>query len=396
MPKQKSETHPLVETIFPVDNEFHYITLSKAKKLIKSLGDPDKGLLLGSMLATMQSIATDMSYSVENKVAAIAHLASDLHIAISESDKEIILPVLTENDEWENLTYTIGRISVSPKFLPQQDQADAITMTPVSPDQGPLIIFSPTVPPGIKGSWLTRFADFFPFASIGWPLTRTNKELNEWINKQQSGVHVIGASLGGALALAHCARVKSDIIKTIKIFNPALPWFAPRINCKNIEVWYDANDPVKMVGGQVPKQATVRIVEAKAQKGGWYFFRKLQAHLRIFVVAQKASKEMTGAEYNKSNRTLTSFILYWILRPILFIPHLVAFIISCAVHYYKESGSVMPSLDDRMESSLMQEEIESKQVTTLQMQPNQELRTCKSCKYLMREQSADFFEHSLV
>ena len=292
-----------------------------ANKRMKS----DISAFIHELQNIMRYVIINRDLNNEDKVLIIDQLKAYLPAGLTADKGNIRLPVMIRGN-WEYKHYNISRVSLGPKWLPDFDHAFVYQLTAKGVSSE--LIFTPTMPVGFRGSWLTRFADFFPFASIGWPLTRRSKELEGWINEQDD-IKAIGTSLGGALALAHC---KSEKFSKIALFNPALPWGHPNVQCRDVEVVIDSDDPLRFVGGVVPKQAKVQIIEPKQVKSSSKLVRKLLAHVRIGLLAVENRILKKGSEFNQSNRSALKFLIYWLIRPIFFIPICLTFVITCALH----------------------------------------------------------------
>ena len=311
------------QILLPGDGRFEDTSMQAALDANKQMKSDISAFIL-ELKTLMRDVIKRDDLNNEDQVLIIDQLKAYLPAFLTD-EKSIQLPVMIRGN-WEYKHYHISRVSLGPKWLPDFDHAFVYQLTAKGVSSE--LIFTPTMPVGFRGSWLTRFADFFPFASIGWPLTRRSKELEGWINEQDD-IKAIGTSLGGALALAHC---KSEKFSKIALFNPALPWGHPNVRCNDVEVVIDSDDPLRFVGGVVPKQTNVQIIEPKQVESSSMLARKLLAHVRIGLLAVENRILKKGREFNQSNRSALKFLIYWVIRPIFFIPICLMFVITCALH----------------------------------------------------------------
>lgn len=322
--KRNSKLSVSKQVLLPGEDGFENRTLAEALDANKTLKGDKSGFVDELRCLMREVVISELVNNDNDKVLIIDQLKCFLP-AVLTKETSIQLPVMILG-RWVLIHYHVNKVALGPKWLSDFDQAFVYQLTAKGVDSE--LIFTPTMPVGFRGSWLTRFADFFPFASIGWPLTRQSTELLNWIDEQKS-IKAMGTSLGAALALAHC---KSDKFSRIALFNPALPWGHSNIQCQDVQVVIDSDDPLRFVGGVVPKQAKVQIIEPKQAKVKYRLVRKLLAHVRIGMLAVKSIVAQSGDEFNQSNRSAMKFLIYWAIRPIVFIPICVLFVITCVLH----------------------------------------------------------------
>ncbi|MDC3181011.1 hypothetical protein OAT84_02585 [Gammaproteobacteria bacterium] len=324
----------LLRHLKPTEGEFKSLNFSVIPVLSDFMKPVNIPVIRTEFIDEIKRIKNDNELDLSSKLANIDHIISYLPIIIDEEIKQITLPIY-HNGAFSDQVFQITRIPLGPLFIPESMQVYASLLE--SNTVSTIVLFPPTLPSKFNGRSLTQFADFFPFSSVGWPLNRKNKALlNKLANKS---IKAYGASLGGSLALAHCNHMKDNntTIEQIRLFNPALPWCKPKINCDDINVFFDSDDPVMMGGGQVPDQATVEIVTPKCEPGTFYFIRKVYAHLRLSMLANHSKTSYNGKDFNKTNRAGLSIFLYWFVRPIIFSIILVKFTAKLCIEALKSA-----------------------------------------------------------
>ncbi len=96
----------------------------------------------------------------------------------------------------------------------------ALGLTPLNDAEAPpMLVYIGTTYPAGEGFATTVLADFTPNHSVGEAVYKCNQtQIDAWL-KDKTGVHAIGASLGGALAL-HTLRHHADKLNRLDAYNP--------------------------------------------------------------------------------------------------------------------------------------------------------------------------------
>jgi hypothetical protein len=317
----------LIDSIIPNGDHFHgdFFRLKNLGFYLRRKPDQQKAFFKG-LTDKMQEIAqSDLDQFA--KTAAIKHLTTLIPFAPSD-ENSVMLPI-QQNGQYEIVEYQIEKISLTSKILPESDQYHALALTAKGhPSQ---LIFMGTAPLSVQGSITTVFADLFPFASIGWPLSRKSDALLKW-SKQQDNIEITGLSLGGALSLAHASYLEN--VTDVDIFNPALPIHPSKISEGiNVNVHVNKNDPVQKTGGCVPSHAKVyEYTPANPAKNLRWFLPHLQCYVAKSSTTQQ---EQLGSDYNKKQATFRGYFSYFVLRPIgfvIFLPfYIVRFVIKSII-----------------------------------------------------------------
>ena len=155
------------------------------------------------------------------------------------------------------------------------------------------LVFKGSTFPGDKGYAASWLSDFTPAVSVGHFPARS-KELKEWFDNHND-VTVIGASLGGSLAL-QMVSLYGDKLKEAHAFNPAGLTFCKNFKEENenvpVYIYSQWNDLVSNMG-YFPKWATVyRIMADDADV--------TRAHAEVFAGKKEVTVIKTTGSYQNS------------------------------------------------------------------------------------------------
>lgn len=128
------------------------------------------------------------------------------------------IPVLEADGTCRQVVYKANVIELTPNHL--STPVSAIGLTPVNDVQAsPILSFLGTTYPAGNGFSATIKADFTPNMSVGEDVYRQGKaKIANWF-KNKSNVHLIGTSLGGALAF-HALLDHHSKLSRVDAYNP--------------------------------------------------------------------------------------------------------------------------------------------------------------------------------
>ncbi len=140
-----------------------------------------------------------------------------LPFAYPEEGFEITIPI-----DGVRHAYTIDKkFELTPSWFSSPLPAYGL----VSDNGPPMLVFMGTTYPAGQGFIASVLSDFSPGLEVGHlPLLMGRKELQEWLNDKE-GVHVTGASLGGALSIQAAKEFSDHIAKVYAFVPPGVnPW----------------------------------------------------------------------------------------------------------------------------------------------------------------------------
>ena len=260
------------------------------------------------------------------KTLTIRQLSGLLPYVMPFDHKEVVIPVLQRN-VWVPVQYEIRSIGLLPKWIPSSDQLYALALRANGCDSQ--LLFKGTTYPTDQGFWSTILADLFPFMDIGKLIMIFGKsKISLWANTQQN-IHIVGQSLGGALA-----NMSHDVpnIRTITTINPALP-YAKRGCSKGVirTMIVDNDDPISRIG-QIDDD--INVVKTTLNTDGVPMIkRKYLGHAQPRLSYPGVVIE-TLVEAEKQQHTVTNRMLwYWVLRAIVFLLILPVYLIHLVYAY---------------------------------------------------------------
>lgn len=159
------------------------------------------------------------------------------------------IPIL-ENDVCRLVDYRTEVISLG--YEDHLTPMTALAMTPMNDRLAPPILsFIGTTFPAGSGFTATLLADFTPGNSVGEIVYKKNhQKIDDWLAKNH-GAHVVGMSLGGAMAF-HTLRHHHSEINRVDVYNP--PGLYPKNWEKgigktcNVNIYCQPNDIVSQLG----------------------------------------------------------------------------------------------------------------------------------------------------
>jgi|GEM_PF-6957386 len=160
-------------------------------------------------------------------------------------------------------------------------------------EKPPMLIFKGSTFPGDEGFAATWISDTTPGLSVGHIAARS-ADLKEWIVHQRD-VTVVGASLGGALAL-HMVSLYGDHVGNVHAYNPAgLEAYVSYGEQRGMDVhiYSQWNDLVSTMGYFPPWATVYRIVPLRDQNF-------IVAHARIFAGEDEVTIFKTTGKYENS------------------------------------------------------------------------------------------------
>lgn len=210
-------------------------------------------VLIGKLLL---QIPQQLSGNKEIYLNALAgYLLAYYSFMDPQPDETLSVP-LHLDEGWKIISYKIGRIPLTPKWL--GSQVYAYGLTPINGEGPPILLFKGTSYPADDGFYLGLMADFNPCASVGSYLFSLGKaKIKEWLSSAERRAYVFGQSLGGTLC-AHTVAAYPDLVAKCFTYN-APPLFIEDLKhyeekCKkgghwpNVYAFYNENDIVPLAG----------------------------------------------------------------------------------------------------------------------------------------------------
>ncbi|MEC7030875.1 MAG: hypothetical protein VXW87_04350 [Pseudomonadota bacterium] len=241
------------------------------------------------------------------KQLTISQLLALLPYFLTLEDSSVTIPIIHAGN-WKQHRYNIEKISLTPEILPSCDRFFAYGLVPEDPNNQHLLIFKGTTYPTDSGFWSTIMADLYPFSDIGTPLIWWGKKhLNTWAQNHQN-IHILGQSLGGALAL-----MSHDLpnVHSVTCVNPALP--SKDVPCKNCRVIFNQTDTLSKIG-VIPSAADTFQVSVESSQN----IPKFIAHIQPWLSDEKSNVAQLSVEDSHKHRYRFWYFLYHIARPIAF------------------------------------------------------------------------------
>jgi hypothetical protein len=272
-----------------------------------------------------EAVASDSKRSDENKNLAIKQVLGLLPYFITRDRQSIQIPVQQDGD-WISATFNITLVPLLPSLFPSDDQFYAYGLTPTDPTLDCLLLYKGTTYPADHGFWTTLAADLFPFSDIGKPIMWFGrKRIQDWLQSKPTGVHAIGLSLGGALALM--SHSLPNILSVTGI-NPALP--SASATCSNSTVIINDRDIISKIG-IIPQDTDVIQASTTATK-----IPAFLAHIQPWIVDPETSLQQLTSEEKQETKYKAWWALYWVARPLAFCLLLPFYILHLVYAYIKD------------------------------------------------------------
>lgn len=249
----------------------------------------------------------------------LGNLLGFIPFAYPSAGETLRIPVL-ENGVCNLVEYELEVIPL--EFNKLSTPMPAIAMTPKDrPDAPPVLVFMGTTYPAGDGFAASLQSDFTPDYSVGELAYEINhRKIAAWM-KDKKNVHVIGISLGGAMAF-HAVRHQKEISR-VDVYNPpglyAECWEQQRNTHSNINIYCQPKDLVSELGTW-PTKGNVASYEVLQHCG--HAENPLSSH----VMANSGTEEISIIKHDpkKQNESLLRKILtvlHRVLGPFLiFIP----------------------------------------------------------------------------
>jgi len=268
--------------------------------------------------------------------AFIGNILAILPFTYPQTGDVFSVPQLVDG-EWKMIECDLERIELTPNRL--ASPITAIALVPKGVEGRSVLSFIGTTYPSGDGMLMTSIADFVPGMSVGkLPFILGKKKLSQWFERK-SNVHVVGASLGGALTF-HALNAFSEKIERVDAYNPAgiYPWEATRKfdEGPEIHVYEQANDFVHRLG-VTPEGKNVHVHKVVAYEDGHSEF-EFQAHAKAYSGADKVTflnvnPKRDNQRWGKRILTAMHLSMSWIP----FIPLAVSTSLKCLV---KQVGAI--------------------------------------------------------
>ncbi len=247
--------------------------------------------------------------------------------AYPEEGFEVQIPIKNGN-KWELITYTLDK-----KF----NLANSLFVLPIpaygfiSEGYPSQLVFMGTTYPAGQGFMGTLLSDFTPFASVGWlPMRCGREELGRWLSAQ-SGAHVCGISLGGALSLHAAKNFGHHVSKVFAFIPPGLnTWELSAFENSPVEIniLFQGGDLVSQLGF-FPEGNHVNLYYVREQRTANF----LSAHVRVLLCGEHVRVERGSTEQENQRiprKLLTG--LHILFAPLIFLLMLPAYLVVALVN----------------------------------------------------------------
>lgn len=270
----------------------------------------------------MDHLFTNLPQNEKQEVVWRAFLGSILALlpfSYPENNKIFTIPIL-ENGVCRQVEYKTEVINLS-----YDDHLTPMTALALTPENGtmapPILSFIGTTFPAGNGFASTLLADFTPGNSVGEFVYKRNQEkIDAWL-KDKKGVHVVGMSLGGAMAL-HTLRNHHEIGRVDAYVPPGLNsnnWKEGIGSTCKVNIYCHPGDLVSKFGSW-PTGDNVSLYTIYPHQNG-ISENPLGSHVRVFTgcealtIIKEDPKEMNGSFFRQF---LTKLHLY--LSPTIYLP----------------------------------------------------------------------------
>lgn len=253
--------------------------------------------------------------------AYLGNLLGFLPYSYPSTGSIIKIPVF-ENGKCESVPYNIEKIALPlTRFA---SPMNALGMVPVGDSNAqPIITFMGTTFPGAEGFFTTVLADTYPGHHVGGYIFEKNKALlNRWFTGKEN-VHVVGISLGGALAL-HAVKEHSAKIARVDAYVPPgvddESWDSALTDNCQVNIYLHAGDIVSEIGRwpTKPNVSVLRVIphQEGVNEGAFVSHARLLSGCRRVTILK-----LDAEEVNKSHRrTFFTFLQKYVGPWLVFIP----------------------------------------------------------------------------
>lgn len=265
--------------------------------------------------------------------AFLGNVIALLPYAYPSTDDIFTIPVL-ENGICRKVNYHTEVLPLS--FNRHSSPMTALGFTSKDPTAPSILSFTGTTYPAGKGFVTTLLADFTPGHSVGGIIYKRNrKQIEHWLAGKKD-VHVLGMSLGGAMAL-HTLRFHHGIAR-LDAYNPPGLYFGnwkrgAGTTC-NVNIYCQPGDTVSKQG-LWPTGDNVSLYSVYPHQKG-VKEDAFNSHAKVFTGCEKIT--VIKEDPRKENRSISRYFLtktHQIFGPIIvFIPVL------CTLFLYRIARSV--------------------------------------------------------
>jgi len=259
----------------------------------------------------------------------LGNILSLISYSYPEEGQEIIVPFL-EDSKCALVSYKVSVLNLTSELL--ASPIKALGLTPQNDKKAPPILsFIGTTYPAGDGFAATLFSDFSPGYSVGeLAFKQGKKTIARWLNNK-SGVHLVGTSLGGALAM-HTLKSFQSYVERVDVYNP--PGFYPKLwkdvtfddGCE-VNVFCQAGDLVSSLGSW-PVGNKMNLYKLFAHQPG-VSEGVISSHAIAFTGCKTVTilREDPAVENKAFFRKLLTFLHRFVAPLLVFIPLGIAFVV---------------------------------------------------------------------
>lgn len=231
----------------------------------------------------------------------------------------IALPILSDDGSCRRVEYQVNVLELTPSS--STTPITALGLCPQNDSTAPPVLtFLGTTYPGGDGFAATLLADFTPGKSVGEAVYKSgHTKIDEWL-KEKNHVHLVGTSLGGALAF-HTLIHHQPKLSRVDVFNPPglyeNCWKRKKFNegCE-INIYNQAGDIVSRMGSW-PTGDKVNIYNVIPHQKG-VVEGKAASHAKVFTGCKKVTilRVKPEEDNNRFSRKVLTF-MHRFLGPLL-------------------------------------------------------------------------------
>lgn len=250
--------------------------------------------------------------------AFLGNILALLPFSYPSNDETFIIPVL-ENEVCRLVNFHTEVISLN--FNDLSSPMTALALAPIGEETSPILSFIGTTFPTGSGFTATLLADFSPGKSVGEVVYDRNKEkIERWV-KEKKNVHVVGMSLGGAMAL-HMLRHHPQITRLDAYNPPGLyqkNWKKEPVKTCQVNIYCQPGDLVSKLGSWPTGENVFLYTIFPHQKG--MSEAPLSAHARAYTGCEKIT--ILRQDPKQENRSILRRLitnLHQIFGPLIYFP----------------------------------------------------------------------------